>query len=343
MAKKKASSAATLEEQVNEKFGANIVVSARYLQESKKVVVPVSPMIDGMLNGGVPFGSFMILTGPPKVGKTSLALDVAASALDVPTDFEQERKLYIFNVEHRLNLRDLEGIAHLWPHVEAGRVEIIQSDEGSILAAEEFLGIGEQFINEKPGSIFVFDSFSNLCSKEGFAKEWDGKGFRDDVPKLLSLFCKRISGVTPIRKSIVIGITHQIANTGFGFSPWAEASGTKIQFAVDVKMKATHKTPWKEGNTVIGQDVHWECYASPLQNGPSETSCVSKLRYGYGIDKVSELINVAVDLGIIDKGGAWYTLPDGTKANGLEKCRTAIIDNGLYNAINTQYREMMGI
>ena len=187
------------------------------------------------------------------------------------------------------------------------------------------------------------DSFSQLCSKEGFAKEWDGKGYRDDVPKLLSLFCKRICGVTPINKSIFIGITHQIANTGFGFSSWAEASGNKIQFAVDVKLKATHKTPWKEGNTVIGQDVHWQCFASPLHNGATETECVSKLRYGYGIDKVSELINVAVDLGIISKGGPWYTLPNGKKISGLENCRNEIIKENLYDEINTQYREMMGI
>lgn len=343
MAKKKAAATATLEEEINSKFGTNVIVKANYLVDSEKVIVPVSPMIDGMLNGGIPFGSFVIFTGPPKVGKTSLGLDIAGTALGIPSEFEQERELYIFNIEHRLKSRDLKGIAHLAPYVDTNRVHIIQSERGKILSAEEFLSIGEQLINEKPGSIFLFDSFSQLCSKEGFAKEWDGKGYRDDVPKLLSLFCKRICGVTPIQKSIVIGITHQIANTGFGFTPWAEASGTKIQYAVDVKMKATHCTPWKEGNSVIGQDVHWNCYSSPLQNGPSETECVSKFRYGYGIDKVAELINVAVDLGIIQKGGPWYTLPGDIKVSGLEKCRTAIIENNLYDQINKEYREMMGL
>jgi len=334
-----------VEKYLQDKFGENIIVTTDYVTSNKPVIVPISPMIDGILNGGIPFGSFVIGTGPPKVGKTSLFLDIGATALDIPTEFDQERRLYYLSVEGRLNNRDLSGIHHLVHHLGTERVKIIKSDIGNIRSAEEFLDTAEYLINNKPGSIFIIDSFSQLCSQAGREKEWDGKAYRDNVPIMLSLFCKRISNVIPVNKCIVMGITHQIANTGPGFSSWAEASGTKVQYQVDVKLKATHNTAWKDGDTKVGVDVNWECLCSPLHNGPVEDpKCVSKFRFGYGVDKVAELINIAVDLGIITKGGAWYALPDGSKYQGLEKTIAAIeYGSELYNDINKQYREMMDL
>lgn len=346
MAKKKTENNKTksLDERFTEKFG-NVIVSGNYIVNRKRVVVPTCPNIDMMLGGGVPFGSFVIATGPPKTGKTSFTLSLAANALKFPQDDDRPpRRLHFFNIEGRINERDLVGIAGMKEHLENDRVKVYTSTPGRILTAEDYLEMGEAYINEEPGSVFIFDSFSQLCSKEGREKEWDdGKAFRDDVPTLLSRFCKRISNVIPINDSIVCGITHRIANTGFGFSSWAEASGTKVQYAVDVKLSAWSKD-WLEGEaTKIGKVINWECFCSPLLNGSSVTKCESYLRFGYGLDVPYELIDVAVDLGIIEKGGAWFTMPDGSKVQGKEKLRTIFAENTeLLNDINTKYRDMMG-
>ena len=351
MAKKKAAPKAekveTTEDRLKKQFGDDILVSGRYITEQKKTIVPISPHIDGMLGGGIRFGSFVIPTGPPKVGKTSMALDMAGTALNIPTEFDEPRHLYFFNIEGRLNDRDLLGIRHLIPHVEADHITVIKSKPGKILHAENYLEMGEILINEKPGSIFIFDSFSQLCSKSGREKEWDdGKAYRDDVPKFLSQFCKRISNVIPINQSIVVGVTHRIANTGFGFTPWAEASGTKIQYAVDVKVNAPFCKPWLSGETKIGQTVHWDCLCSSLINGESETSCVSKLRFGYGIDKPGELADIAVDLGFFKRTApksSWYEF-EGKKIQGIDKLRDILVeDPALYDQINEKYRDMMGL
>ena len=331
----------TIENTLVSKFG-DCFVSGQYLASQPRIVVPVSPMLDSILNGGVPFGSFVIPTGRPKLGKTSFALNMAANALKIPTEFEEPRKLYIFNIEGRINPRDLAGIHHMKEHLDNDQVEIITSKPGNIKKAEDFLEIGEALINHKPGSIFVFDSFSQLCSQEGYDHEWSGKQYRDNVPKFLSQFCKRICNVIPINKSIVVGITHLIADTGISFSSWAEASGNKVQYAVDVKLKATHCTPWMVGETKIGQNVNWECFCSPLHNGPTVTKCVSKLRYGYGIDKEAELVEIGADIGAITKGGSWYTFTDGSKVQGLDNAAELLRNNpDLYNQINTQYRGIM--
>lgn len=335
-----------IEDKLIEKFGEGVIVSGKHITDKKSLVVPVSPNIDIMTGGGIKFGSFVIPTGPAKVGKTSLALDMAATAVNMPTEFDVPRKIYFFNVEGRIQSRDLMGIHHLAPLVkDETKFKSIESYPGRILTAENYLEIAEALINEKPGSIFIIDSFSQLCSKTGREKDWDdGKAYRDDVPKFLSLFCKRISNVVPINQSIVVGVTHRIADTGFGFSSWAEASGTKIQYAVDVKLNAPWKESWKatsDSDTTIGQIVNWECLCSPLLNGAVEAKCKSRLRYGYGLDKPYELLEVGKQLGWVKKSGSWFEIIDhNIKEQGMEKLRQALIENPkVYESLNEKFRE----
>ena len=67
-------------------------------------------------------------------------------------------------------------------------------------------------------------------------------------------------------------------------------------------------------------------------------------RFGYGLDAAMELIDVALDLGIISKGGAWFTLPNGEKLQGKDKVRNYFIENPeLMDEINTKFRDMMGL
>ena len=334
-------SVSSIEERLKKQFGANVIVSASYLIDKPQYIVSVSPQLDQILGGGIKYGSFVIPTGPPKVGKSSMSLAYSANAL-VNKHPELDTELYIFNIEGRLNPRDLLGHRKLVPFIGT-KIHVIGSEKGRILTAENYLDIGEQLINEKPGCIFLFDSFSQLCSKAAKEKEWDGVQFRDNTATLLSQFCKRISNVIPINESVVIGITHQIANTGFGFSPWAEASGNKIQYQVDVKLKATHCKEWKAGERVVGQDVFWECYCSPLLNGAAEGKCTSKLRYGWGIDDAAELVEICIDINLIKKKGSWYTFPDGTQFQGKEGLRDALAnDPQLLAEMTKAIKELMG-
>ena len=347
MAKKKDSQdqqkVSNIDDKLSKEFGDGVFVSGNYITEKQHTVIPVSPAMDIMLNGGIPFGSFMICTGAPKTGKTLSSLDIAGTALQIPTEFDIPRHFYYLKVEGRLQPRDLLGIHHLKNHVE-NRITVVQSVPGKILYAEDYLDIAEQLVNEKPGSILIMDSFSQLCSKSRREKDWgDSKAFRDDVPTFLANFCKRISNVIPINQTLFIGVTHQIANTGFGFSSWAEASGTKVQYQLDVKLKATYTTTWKEGESKIGQETHWECFASPLQNGPVVEKAISRIRYGWGIDKHTELINICGDMGLITKGGAWYTIDD-QKIQGIAGVRQYLLENpDVYTKLYNEYREMMDL
>ncbi len=100
------------------KYGKGIFTEGAYVAEKKRRVIPFSPQFDIMLNGGIREGSFIVSTGKPKIGKSSSSLDFASSALECPSEKHGDRTLYIFNIEGRLNPRDLVGIKGLRKYVE---------------------------------------------------------------------------------------------------------------------------------------------------------------------------------------------------------------------------------
>ena len=65
-----------LEKDIIKTFGENIMLTGNSIIETKNVVIPVSPVIDILLNGGIPEGSFVILTGQPKCGKAQKLTDL---------------------------------------------------------------------------------------------------------------------------------------------------------------------------------------------------------------------------------------------------------------------------
>ena len=67
---------------ITKTFGENIILTGNSIIDTKNVIIPVSPVLDILLNGGIPEGSFVVLTGQPKCGKTTTSLDFAATAQD---------------------------------------------------------------------------------------------------------------------------------------------------------------------------------------------------------------------------------------------------------------------
>jgi len=334
----------TLKEDVVKTFGENIILNGNAIVDKKVITIPVSPSLDIILNGGIPEGSFVVLTGQPKCGKTTTSLDFAATAQkpEYQGDIKKPRNVYYLNIEGRLKKRDLEGI----PNLDLSRFHVIGSQQGKILHAEEYLQIAERIINEEPGSILIIDSYSALCTEAEITSDMD-KMQRADGAKLLAKFCRKVANVIPVNKNIVIGITHLMGNpTGYG-AEFKEKSGQAIAYQTDVKIRAKTFKPWvlSSDNTQIGQEIEWQVLCSAL--GPPGATISSFIRYGQGIDKHTELINLASDLGLISKGGAWYTITsveDKPKFQGTEKVRQYLLENEkVYISLMDKVKETMGI
>jgi recombination protein RecA len=241
-----------------------------------------------------------------------------------------------------LKKRDLQGIQGIYQE----RFHIIGSQQGKILHAEEYLQIGERIINEVPGCVLIIDSYSALCTEAEITSDMD-KMQRADGAKLLAKFCRKVSNVIPVNRNIVIGITHLMGNpTGYG-AEFKEKSGQAIAYQTDIKLRAKTFKPWVVGadNTQIGQEIEWQVICSAL--GAPGAVTTSYIRYGQGIDKCTELVNLASDLGVIQKGGAWYTiscLEEAPKFQGTEKVRAFLLENTeAYAKVNQSVKELLGI
>jgi recombination protein RecA len=331
----------SIKEDVKKQFGSEVILNGNAIVDRESIIIPVSPSLDIILNGGIPEGSFVVLTGQPKCGKTTTSLDFAATAQQkkyAHSSFKDGREVYYLNIEGRLKKRDLEGI----PNIDLSRFHVIGSQQGKILHAEEYLQIAERIINEIPGSILIIDSYSALCTEAEITSDMD-KMQRADGAKLLAKFCRKVANVIPVNKNIVIGITHLMGNpTGYG-AEFKEKSGQAIAYQTDIKLRAKTFKPWtlSSDGTQIGQEIEWQVVCSAL--GPPGGNITSYIRYGSGIDKHTELINFATDIGHISKGGAWYTY-ENEKFQGMEKLRQYFVDNPeKYENLEKSVKETMGL
>ena len=271
-------------------------------QRSNFKVISVSPCIDIALGGGIREGSWLTLTGDPKSGKTTTAMQIAANCQ------KEGRKVIYLDVEGRL-----KGMNFEVPDLDPAMMTVV-APENEPIPAEKFLDVAYKMMTHKDyqGAVLIIDSISSLMPE----KELDGdfSPTRAGLPKILSIFTKKIGQLLPRQRGLVIAITHYIANTaGYGKAKMSDG-GNKIQYQADTRMeiaggeKISAVKPWLNAAKTerVGQVVNWKIICSSL--GAPGGQVQSYIRYGKGIDKVQETLILACDLGLIDVSASWYNL-----------------------------------
>lgn len=319
----------TLSKEILKKYGGNLL-SGDFFKKQKKQIVPISPSWD-LHMGGLEEGTWTIISGLPKVGKTTSVLQMCANAQAMG------KHVYYQIPEGRLKDRDMSGVEGF--SIDDDLFTPISSTEEKLLSAEDHLEIGRDILKNIPGCVWVLDSSSALCAQKEQAGEITAQA-RNDGPKLLATFCRQMASVVPANRSIVIIIQHLIANTsGYG-AKYMEDGGNKIQYQADNKMRCRGRADWMDGDNQVGQVVTWDIETASLKKPGQKFD--SYLRYGFGLDKFMEITQLSVDLGFIEKGGAWFTLPDKTKIQGENKLREHIATNPkLYNELYAKIKEIV--
>jgi recombination protein RecA len=284
------------------KYGDVVRSGTEVLQNINSLnVIGVSPALDIALGGGLREGSVVVMTGDPKSGKTTTALHFAAKCQK-----HNKRVIYV-NTEGRLSKQNFDGIKGL----NSDNILIIESTDERVLSAEDFLNIIEYYVNNDSGCLIIADSLSNMVP----AVELEGEvrtGVRNALPRLLSMFFKRISGTLMKNKTILICITHNIANTGG--SPYAPQKmadcGNMLQYQAGTNMVITHRGKWqvpKDTGPHVGQIANWSIKTSNAGGRPNSTA-EGWIRYGVGVDEIQEIIQIACEFRLIKAAGAWYTI-----------------------------------
>lgn len=285
---------------IQKEFGKVISLGVELVEaKSKLKTLNVSPSLDLALNGGLSEGTWNIFSGEPKTGKTSTCLQICKNAID------EDRPVIYLDAESRLKKYNLTGINGL----DLKKIQIIHSpEEGRQLSAEEFLKILESVMSlpENKGAVCVIDSMSSLVPQVELEED-PSATLRASLPKLLSHWIKKNAQRVSMNKLIMLLITHYITNTsGYGKLKNPDG-GVMLQYQADSRLDVGKVEPWEEDGKKIGQIVTWKISCSSL--GASGTECTSYIRYGKGIDKNKEVIELAEALSVIDKAGAWYSIP----------------------------------
>ena len=281
-------------------YGEGVLISADSIVERPRKIIPTVLSLDVSLSGGIPEGSIVLLSGKAKAGKTTLCLHVLKNAIDLG------REAFYLNIERRCKAELLHTIGGL----DLGKLRFLQSTQEVKLTAEQWLRILERSIKDHPGAVIVVDSLAALSTAaEQEALTGESRDLAG-VPKLLAAFFRKMSEVIDPLNVTLIFISQLMTNRQPRGPRYTEKGGLAVQYACSVWINVQWTSLWeadKDAQAPLGHDIHMQVKCSAL--GRPFIPCVVPLRFGRGIDVAKDVVTTGENLGLIERAGAWYTIP----------------------------------
>lgn len=335
--KKKNIQIESFDEWLKREHGKDILISATDIVERKRNILPTILSLDIALSGGIPDGTTCLLSGKPKVGKTSICLHILKNAIEL------SRPAYYLDIERRCK----SGLIKTVQNLKMDKLNIVRENEESF-SADQWLNILERIIKQEKNAVIIVDSIAMLSTlmeqSENIKENKDMAG----SSKLLSKFFRRMQHIIDKNNIIIIFISQLMTNRDpTSRSKWVEKGGMSIQYAVSVWINANWVKAWSpnsETNSPDGHDIQCKIITSAL--GKPFLPCSVPLRYGQGLDRSLDVINNAENLGLIQKAGAWYSIPSISeeKFQGIENLRLWLNNNSKYlDDIEKEIRNMVFI
>jgi len=287
--------------------GEGIIATAdKALPPRSRDILHTPLSLDIALSGGIPDGTICLITGKPKSGKTTLCLEILRNAQLI------NRPTFYINIEKRCTPSLLATIKGLDPK----KLQVVPHQIDKPLTAEDYLNIIERISKTQNKAVVVIDSIAALST---MTEQEEDIGSNKDMAgpaKLLSAFFRRAQQIVDTQDVILIFISQMMTNREPRGPKWMEKGGIAIQYACSVWLKVTWTQQWErnpETNAPDGHDMHITVQSSAM--GRPLLPCMLPLRYGIGIDTVRDIVNTAENLGLIEKAGAWYSIPMFSKKN----------------------------
>lgn len=320
--------------------GEGIIAPASHALAPRSRDILHTPLsLDIALSGGIPDGTICLITGKAKSGKTTLCLELLKNAqLD-------NRPTFYINIERRCTPSLLATIRGLDP----AKLQVIPHKIDKPLTAEDYLNIIERISKTQNKAVVVIDSIAALSTMTEQEADIGSNKDMAGPAKLLSAFFRRAQQIVDAQDVILIFISQMMTNREPRGPKWVEKGGLAIQYACSVWLKVTWTQQWDkntETNAPDGHDMHITVQSSAL--GRPLLPCTLPLRYGIGIDTVKDIVTTAENLGLIEKAGAWYSIPmfvekgDPPKFQGLARLSNFLLDNSdKLELLETEIRDIV--
>ena len=308
--KDKALEAALL--QIDKKFGKGSIMSLG--DESARLNIEAIPTGSVSLDlaigvGGVPKGRIVEVYGPESSGKTTLALHVIAEAQ------KQGGKAAFIDAEHALDPVYAKNLG-----VNIDDLLVSQPDTG-----EDALEICEMLVRSGAISVIVIDSVAALVPRAEIQGEM-GDSHVGLQARLMSQALRKLAGVVNKTNTCVIFINQLREKVGVMFgNPETTTGGRALKFYSSVRLDVRRIESIKVGEAVVGNRTRVKVVKNKV--APPFKTTEFDIMYGEGISKAGDVLDCAVESGLIEKSGAWYSMNGERIGQGRENIKQYLKDN----------------
>ena len=311
--------------QITKEFGAGSIMRLGEMGDKLDIeVIPTGSLaLDIAVGvGGYPRGRVIEIYGPESSGKTTLALHAIAEAQKMGgvTAF--------IDAEHAL---DPVYAHHLG--VDTKELLISQPDSG-----EQALSIAESLVRSGAVDMIVIDSVAALVPKQEIEGDISDASVGLQA-RLMSKALRKLTGIISKSKTIVIFINQLREKGGVVYgNPEVTTGGRALKYYSSVRIDIRRVEGLKDSS---GQFIGNHTRAKIVKNkvAPPFREAEFDIMFGEGISKMSELIDLGVKLGIVQKSGAWFNYGDIRLGQGRDNAKQFLRDNPeIANDIEGQVR-----
>jgi recombination protein RecA len=275
--------------------------------------------------GGVPRGRIVEIYGPESSGKTTLCLHIIAEA-------QKLGGLAAFiDAEHALDVNYAKRLG-----VDTTNLLLSQPDFG-----EQALEIVDTLIRSNALDIIVVDSVAALVPRSEIEGDMGDPQMAMQA-RLMSQALRKITGAISKSKTCVIFINQLRSKIGVMFgNPETTTGGNALKFYASVRLDIRRVAAIKDGNNVVGNRTKVKIAKSKV--APPFKEVEFDILYNEGISKAGDIIDLAVEQGILKKSGAWFTYKE-DRFQGREQLKQKMMEEPkLLESLEHEVRKALGM
>ncbi|HAG04791.1 MAG TPA: recombinase RecA [Lachnospiraceae bacterium] len=276
--------------------------------------------------GGIPKGRVVEIYGPESSGKTTLALHIVAQV-------QKMGGIAAFvDAEHALDPTYAQKLG-----VKIEDLYVSQPDDG-----EQALEIAETMVRSGAIDLVVIDSVAALVPRMEIDGEM-GDAVVGAQARLMSQALRKLTPVTAKSGATVIFINQLREKIGVMFgNPETTAGGRALKFFASVRIDVRKGEAIKDGTEIIGNRTKAKVVKNKV--APPFKTAEFDIIFGEGISHSGEVLDTAVELDIVSKGGAWYSYNGEKIGQGRENAKKFLQTHpDIYLEIENKVREHFGI
>lgn len=274
--------------------------------------------------GGLPKGRIVEIYGPESSGKTTLTLQAIAQCQ------KMGGTAAFIDAEHALDITYAKRLG-----VDIDNLFVSQPDTG-----EQALEIADMLVRSSAIDIIIIDSVAALTPKAEIEGEM-GDQHMGLQARLMSQALRKLTGNIKRSNTLIIFINQIRMKIGVMFgNPETTTGGNALKFYSSVRLDIRRIGSVKEGDEVIGSETRVKVVKNKV--APPFKQAEFDILYNEGISRESEIINLGVAQGLIDKAGAWFSYNGQRIGQGKENTRKFLKEQpAIANEIETKIRELM--